>query len=117
MNNFVSEGGSSDIGWAFKGEHRRVTGARTPDAYRQRSPSTYATNITTPLLILHSENDLRCPIEQAEHLFIDPAPAQAGRRVRPLPGRGPRALALRLAVHRVQRFEIVLDWFDRYLKS
>ena len=33
------------------------------------SPSTYAQEIETPLLILHSENDLRCPIEQGEHLF------------------------------------------------
>ena len=38
--------------------------------YLAQSPTTYAADITTPLLILHSENDLRCNIEQAEHLFI-----------------------------------------------
>ena len=38
--------------------------------YIERSPLTYAKNIVTPLLILHSEDDLRCPIEQAEQLFV-----------------------------------------------
>ena len=33
------------------------------------SPVTYADRITTPLLIVHSENDWRCPIEQAEDLY------------------------------------------------
>ena len=28
-----------------------------------------ADRITTPTLIIHSENDLRCPIGQAEQLF------------------------------------------------
>jgi dipeptidyl aminopeptidase/acylaminoacyl peptidase len=33
------------------------------------SPASYADRIRTPLLIIHSEQDLRCPIEQGEHLF------------------------------------------------
>ncbi len=40
-----------------------------PDLYRRLSPLTYAPNIHTPLLIQHAENDLRCPIGQAEALF------------------------------------------------
>ncbi len=40
-----------------------------PDLYRRLSPLTYAPNIRTPLLIQHAENDLRCPIGQAEALF------------------------------------------------
>jgi dipeptidyl aminopeptidase/acylaminoacyl peptidase len=36
----------------------------------RHSPISYVDNITTPLLIIHSENDLRCPIEQAEQMFI-----------------------------------------------
>src|SRR5690606_1473712 len=33
------------------------------------SPISYVERINTPLLIIHSENDLRCPIEQAEQMF------------------------------------------------
>lgn len=31
---------------------------------------TYFRGMQTPLMILHSENDLRCPIEQAEDLYL-----------------------------------------------
>src|SRR5947208_11169573 len=67
-NNFLLEGGSADLGWMFKAE----LGAfwfEEPEAYLKISPSTYATSITTPLLIVHSENDLRCPVGHAEDLF------------------------------------------------
>jgi dipeptidyl aminopeptidase/acylaminoacyl peptidase len=37
--------------------------------YEKRSPLTYARNITTPVLILHWEGDLRVPISQGEELF------------------------------------------------
>ena len=87
-----------------------------PETYLRLSPSTYAQNITTPLLILHSEDDLRCPVVNAEELFTILRHPRARGRVRPLPGGGPRALPLGHAAHRVQRFEIMLDWFDRYLK-
>ncbi len=40
-----------------------------PDLYRAQSPLTYASRIRTPLLIQHSERDLRTPIGQAEELF------------------------------------------------
>lgn len=40
-----------------------------PDLYREHSPLTYASQIRTPLLIQHSERDLRTPIGQAEELF------------------------------------------------
>ena len=41
-----------------------------PDEYPRQSPVTYVGDIHTPLLILHSEDDLRCPISQAEELFV-----------------------------------------------
>ena len=47
-----------------------MTPLEDPEEYCTQSPVTYAERITTPLLIVHSENDLRCPIEQAEELFI-----------------------------------------------
>lgn len=40
-----------------------------PERLLAQSPLTYVKAVRTPLLILHSEGDLRCPIEQAEQLF------------------------------------------------
>ena len=68
VNNMVSMYGSSDIGWVFKGYHGEFVHDAV-DKYLGFSPWTYAKEIETPLLILHSEQDLRCNIEQAEQLF------------------------------------------------
>src|SRR4029077_16466579 len=40
-----------------------------PREYAERSPATYVDKITTPLMILHSEEDWRTPIAQGEILF------------------------------------------------
>lgn len=37
--------------------------------YEAQSPSTFAHRVTTPTLILHGEEDHRCPIGQAEEMF------------------------------------------------
>ena len=114
-NNFLLEGGSADIGWMFKGE----LGAfwfEAPEAYLKVSPSTYAPDIHTPLLILHSENDLRCPVGHAEDLFT--ILRLLGRDVEMVrfPEEGHELTRSGAPAHRVQRFDIVLDWFDRRLK-
>jgi dipeptidyl aminopeptidase/acylaminoacyl peptidase len=114
-NNFLLEGGSADIGWTFKGE----LGAfwfEQPDLYLQISPSTYATNITTPLLILHSENDLRCPVGHAEDLFTILRLLKREVELVRFPEESHELSRSGSPVHRVQRFEIILDWFDRHLK-
>ncbi|RIV26709.1 S9 family peptidase [Alicyclobacillaceae bacterium I2511] len=60
--------GVSDIGytdlWDFPG-----TPWKQVDAYRRVSPLAAVDQIHIPVLILHSEHDLRCPIEEAEQLY------------------------------------------------
>ena len=69
LSNLFSFYGTSDIGYE---DYREFGGPafERPEAYAKMSPITYAKNVKTPLLILHSENDLRCPMEQAEQLFV-----------------------------------------------
>jgi dipeptidyl aminopeptidase/acylaminoacyl peptidase len=70
ISNNVSAFGTSDIGWHFwEHELGDATPWRDPQKLVERSPLTYVTNVRTPLLILHAERDLRCPIEQAEQFF------------------------------------------------
>ncbi|HEV8536787.1 MAG TPA: S9 family peptidase [Candidatus Limnocylindria bacterium] len=71
VSNNISAFGTSDIGWHFwEHEMGDATPWRGGEKLVERSPLTYVTNIKTPLLILHAERDLRCPIEQAEQLFV-----------------------------------------------
>jgi len=41
-----------------------------PQLQRERSPLTFADHITTPLLLLHADSDLRCPFSESWQLFV-----------------------------------------------
>lgn len=66
--NIVSFGGTTDF---VTGEYDYFAGNHTDDteALRQNSPLTYANKVTTPLLVVHSEGDLRCPISQGDEYY------------------------------------------------
>ena len=69
VTNLVSMYGQTDIAASF-GE--RQWGGLPHDNlehYLERSPLTYADRVTTPLLLLHGEADIRVPISQSEELF------------------------------------------------
>jgi len=116
VNNMVSMYGSSDIGWVFKGYHGAFVHDDV-DTYLRMSPWTYAKQIETPLLILHSENDLRCNIEQAEQLFTTLRLLKKEVELVRFPGESHELTRSGNPAHRVMRFELVLEWFDRYLKN
>ena len=70
ISNFTSMFGTSDIGYFFDIEQIGKTPWENPEVYKEKSPITYVENMKAATLIIHSEQDLRCPIEQAEQLFI-----------------------------------------------
>ena len=86
-----------------------------PEEYLRMSPITYVRDIDTPLLIIHSEDDLRCPITQAEELFV--ALRTLGKDVEfvRFPAEGHELSRSGSPVHRVQRAEIIIDYFTRKL--
>ena len=63
------------------------------------------------MLLIHSENDFRCPIGQAEELWV--ALKLLGKEVDfyRFPGEDHELSRSGSPVHRVQRGEIILDWF------
>lgn len=116
VNNLLSLEWTSDIAGMFRFEHG-VDQFERPDEYIRMSPITYVRDIETPVLIIHSEDDLRCPIEQAEQLFI--ALRMFGKPVEfvRFPAETHELSRSGSPIHRVQRAEIVLEWFGRHLKS
>jgi dipeptidyl aminopeptidase/acylaminoacyl peptidase len=115
VNQLVSAFGSSDIFWIFQ---RQFGGPMWEhvDEWLSMSPSAYAREIETPLLIVHSESDLRCNVEQGEHLFT--MLRLLGKEVEMLrfPAESHELSRSGSPVHRVQRFEAILEWFGRYLQ-
>jgi dipeptidyl aminopeptidase/acylaminoacyl peptidase len=114
VNNLISEEWSSDVGSAFRAIHG-PTHLDDPDEYMRMSPISTARDIDVPLLIIHSENDLRCPIAQAEELFI--AMRLLGKDVTfyRFPGEGHELSRSGSPLHRMMRGEIILDFFSEKL--
>ncbi|WP_304454889.1 S9 family peptidase [Nocardiopsis sp. YSL2] len=110
VNALDSFHGSSDIGAFFPGP---LYGP--PEVWAKESPLTYADRIDLPFLIIHSEQDWRCPVEQAQRLFV--ALRARGHETEMLlfPGEGHEMSRSGLPSHRVARFEAVLDWWARHL--
>lgn len=87
-----------------------------PGAYLDRSPIMFVRNIETPVLILHSENDLRCPISQGEEFFV--ALKKMGKTavmVR-FPNESHGLSRSGQPKHRVGRLEWIIAWFDKYMR-
>ncbi len=108
--------GTSDIGATFPAEY---TGSDHPDGWDtwwEKSPLRFAHRVRTPTLLLHAENDHRCPIEQAEQYFM--ALLKQGVEVEMLrfPGEGHELSRSGSPKHRVERFEAILDWHARHLR-
>jgi dipeptidyl aminopeptidase/acylaminoacyl peptidase len=110
VNNAVALELSSDISTAFHSIHG-VSHLQAPEEYRRMSPITAVDNIDAPMLIIHSEEDWRCPIGQAEELWV--ALKLLGKDVDfyRFPGENHELSRAGSPIHRVQRAEIILDWF------
>jgi len=115
VNHLVSAFGSSDLFWVFE---RQFGGPMWEDVdeWLRMSPATYARDIETPLLIVHSETDLRCNIEQGEHLFILLRLLDKEVEMLRFPAESHELSRSGSPIHRVQRFEAILEWFGRYLE-
>jgi dipeptidyl aminopeptidase/acylaminoacyl peptidase len=117
VNALYSMYGSSDIGFHFNFFEVGGSPQESLDFYIERSPVTYAPKMRTPLLIMHSENDLRCPIEQGEQLYVTlKVLRQTDVVFVRFPEESHELSRSGKPSRRVERFQIILDWFDRYLR-
>jgi dipeptidyl aminopeptidase/acylaminoacyl peptidase len=116
VNSHVTMFGSSDIGHIFNVvELGGVLPWEDMARYLERSPLTYARDITTPLLIIHSEDDLRCPIGEAEQLFMALKTLRRETVFVRFPDENHELSRSGKPRHRLERFRIILDWFEKYL--
>jgi dipeptidyl aminopeptidase/acylaminoacyl peptidase len=116
VGNLHSMAGTCDFSWRpssyFKGD-----AWNDPSDLWRCSPQAFAGRIQTPLLLIHSDGDLRCPIGQAEELFAAlrlqrktvafvryPAETSHG-----MSRNGPPDL-------RLDRLKRNRDWLDKHLK-
>jgi dipeptidyl aminopeptidase/acylaminoacyl peptidase len=86
-----------------------------PAAYRALSPVTHLDKVKTPLLVLHSEDDLRTPIVQGEAMFRGLASLKKPVAMARFPGEGHELSRSGAPSRRVQNQRLIRRWFDRWL--
>lgn len=118
ISNWYSFHGTSDIGWMTLPTHELINGKdpwEDPELCMEKSPITYVKNMETPLLIIHSENDYRCPIEQGEQLYIALKKLDKTVEFVRFPDEPHGLSRTGKPKHRLERLQHIVRWFDRYL--
>lgn len=71
VSNMVSMAGNSDFPFNKDGYFKGVAWGSLDDIKElwRQSPIAYFTGVVTPTLVIHSEGDLRCNVEQSEQVF------------------------------------------------
>ncbi len=116
ISNWSSMFGCSDIGWTFV---RREIGDALPweneEQFQSKSPIRYIGNAQTPTLIIHSEEDYRCPIEQAEQLFTALKYRGIPTELLRFPNEDHNLSRSGKPRHREERLHHIIRWFKTYL--
>jgi dipeptidyl aminopeptidase/acylaminoacyl peptidase len=115
VSSFLSFFGTSDIGFDFGTYEPAGTPWADTEKLLKYSPISYVDKIDTPLLIIHSEQDLRCPIEQAEQMFV--SLRYLGKEVSfvRIPNEGHELSRSGTPSRRLARLQHMLGWFDSHL--
>ncbi len=115
VNNLLTEEFTSDIATIFRVEHG-LTHIDDPEEYTRMSPIRYVRNINCPMLLVHSEEDFRCPISQAEELFVALRLLRKDVTFYRFPGESHELSRSGSPIHRRMRAEIILDFFAKHLQ-
>ncbi len=118
VSNLISMWGSSDANWVFQ---QAFGGNKPPwedlERYWDQSPMKYIGNARTPTLVIHSEGDLRCAIEQGEQLFVALKVLGVDTEMIRFPDEPHGLSRMGRTDRRVARLHHILRWFDKYLKK
>lgn len=109
--------GSGDIPEAIEWYYGGKPRPETLQELWEYSPSAHAKNVTTPTLILHSEQDYRCPISMAESFFAHlRRNGNRNSHMLRFPGEGHELSRSGKPHHRIERLNRIVGWFDKFIK-
>jgi dipeptidyl aminopeptidase/acylaminoacyl peptidase len=111
---FSSFAGTSDIGQWFPRMYIGEPSPDRPDLWAA-SPLARAHLVTTPCLIVHSESDLRCPIEQAEQFFAVLLKQGVEAEMLRFPGSSHELSRSGKPRYRKERLEAIVAWHRGHL--
>jgi len=116
MSNLYSKYGVADNGWTH--DKHGMGGADLWDSEEllmERSPIRYAPYVRTPTMIIHSDQDLRCPLEQGEQWYVALKRLGVETEMVRFSGENHELSRSGKPRNRVERLERLVGWFERFM--
>ncbi|WP_028274315.1 S9 family peptidase [Atopococcus tabaci] len=111
ISNWISFYGTSDIGPFFVQFQLQNNLSQVEELWKM-SPLAYAENAKTPLLVIHGENDLRCPQEQGEQIYIAMKRQRVDTKLVTFPQSSHGLSREGLPNLRMERLQHIVEWFE-----
>ncbi|MDX2003649.1 MAG: S9 family peptidase [Meiothermus sp.] len=115
ISNWFSFFGASDIGPRFTRLELGAQPWERPEVLWEKSPLSKVHQVQTPTLVVHSENDHRCPIDQGETWYTMLLHKGVPTKFFRCPEEGHELSRSGRPDRRVERLEAYLEWFQTYL--
>lgn len=114
--NMVSKYGAGDYNWMLAYRFGGKDPWEDIKAYWDQSPLKYFGSVRTPTLVIHSEEDHRCPIVEGEQTFVALKKVGVDAEMVRFPGEPHGLSRTGRTDRRIERLKHMLRWFDKYLK-
>ncbi len=111
ISNFISFSFTTDMGPSFGSDQISGLPFENIENYWEKSPLKYVQNIKTSVLIIHSDNDYSCPIEQGLQLYSALKYFKKDVKMAVFPGEDHEFSWTGKPLHRVRRLELIKQWF------
>ena len=114
--NRYSQWGTSDVGFGNGLYEQMGNPWDNPEFYLKVSPITYVKNVNTPIMLVGSEEDLRCPISQSEEFFSALKWLKKEAVMVRFPNETHELSRSGKPKHRTERLNYLLSWFTDHIK-
>ncbi|BDB99375.1 S9 family peptidase [Saccharolobus caldissimus] len=118
ISNLVSMCGTSDIGFWFNVIESGISDPWSREGIERlmkMSPIYYVKNVKTPTMLIHGEEDYRCPIEQAEQFFVALKMQGVPTMLVRYQGDSHEHARRGKPKNMIDRLKTKLEWFNKYL--
>lgn len=115
--NWISFYGISDIGIEFGADQCAAEPFSSPDKMWMQSPMSYAANVKTPTLFIHSDEDYRCPLAEGLQMYTSLVANGVEARLCLFHGENHELSRSGKPKHRVRRLTEITNWFEAHARA
>lgn len=115
--NWISDYGTTDIGFFFNPDQIGGEPWDNFSKYWEKSPLAYVRNVRTPTLIIHSDEDYRCWLDQALQLFTALKILGVETELVIFPGENHDLSRSGKPKHRIERLKRIVEWLNVHIKN